>query len=436
MPAPENRLTRWSTVARYVLMHVGTALTVVPAWSVLNRIMIAEMQLSSVLVSFLMTLPYWLSPMQIGMGIFMDGWVRNGKSRAMWVIAGGGLAAAACALSAPAAFLIPDTPGMGLLATAGTFLVWGLGINIASVSYLAQLSDQANGARRSRIVGVMYICMISASIATGIFLSRRLEEYSEAQVNSTFLIIALIAFILVLAGAWRIPQSQVQPAAAAPRRGRDSLRILTRNPVALRYFVYLLIVLISIHAQDVLLEPYGGVVMGMDVSQTSRLISYWGAGFLVSMAVSIQLVQHWGERRVVVMGTWVAVAAFVLICAVGLTRNVPAFTGAVVLLGLGAGFMTQSNLAMMLRLTIPESRAVYIGTWSAANFLGQALIVAPVALGTGIGSLAQNDWMGYAGVFLLEAAGLAAALVLLRTVKVKEFRDRALAISLSEEPAV
>ena len=425
-----NPTPRWWGLGRFVLLHVGTSLTVVPVTSALNRIMIAEMQLASTLVAFLVTLPYWLAPLQIWLGSVMDRQVQAGGQRSGWILLGGILAAGGCALTAPAAFLMLDHPVWGLVATGGTFILWGVGINVASVSYLALLSDQEDREHRNRTIGIMFVCMIGASIATGLFLAQQLQVYSPTQVMISFGLVSLVALVAILVGAWRIesPASQLLPR-RSPRAGLNSFQVLTQNPVALRFFLYLLIILISIHAQDILLEPYGAEVMDMSVSATSRLVSYWGAGFLVTMLVSILLVRRWGERRVAALGTWIATAAFVLICGAGFVQHVPAFAGSVVLLGIGSGFMTQSNLVLMLRMTVPQARAIYIGTWSAANFMGQALIVLPVSLGEAFGALAQSAWLGYAAVFLLEAAGLWVALILLRTLRVEDFRARALQTS-------
>lgn len=425
-----NAASRWWVLGRFVLLHVGTSLTVVPVTSALNRIMIAEMQLSGTLVAFLVTLPYWLAPLQIWLGSVMDRQVQAGGQRTGWIVLGGVLAAGGCALTAPAAFLIPDNRVWGLVATGGTFILWGVGINVASVSYLALLSDQGDREQRNRTIGIMFTCMIGASIATGLFLAQRLQVYSPAQVMTSFGLISLVALVAILVGAWRIEIPVAGPLAEPPARaGLNSFHVLTENPAALRFFIYLLIILISIHAQDILLEPYGAEVMNMSVSDTSRLVSYWGAGFLISMLVSILLVRSWGERRVAAMGTWMATAAFVLICLSGFMQHIPAFAGSVVLLGIGSGFMTQSNLVLMLRMTVPQARAIYIGTWSAANFLGQALIVLPVSLGDALGEWAQNVWLGYATVFLLEAVGLWVALILLRSLRVEDFRARALQTS-------
>lgn len=422
-------------IGQFALMHMGTSLTVVPVTSALNRIMIADMQLNSVLVAFLVTLPYWLSPFQVWFGSMMDQHVAQGGRRTFWIALGGVIIAGSSILIPPAVFLIPRHPLWGFGGSALAFLVWGLAINLTSVGYFALLSDQSDAEQRSRTVSIMFTCMILASIGTGLFLSRSLDPYTERMVIVSFILLAAIALAAVVAGAWRMET-------AAPARGPRitpgrvlaghgaSLRVLMHNRAALRFFLYLLIILIGIHAQDVLLEPYGAEVLGSSVAETSRLVSIWGTGFLLTMLASIPVVRVWGARRVAVMGTWIAAAAFVLIIGAGWHRiaSVHLFMGAVFLLGIGGGFMTHSNLVIMLGMTIPQARALYMGAWSVASFLGQALVVLPIILGEQLKAVTGNVWAGYSAVFALEAQALLLALLLLRSVQADEFAARARAL--------
>ena len=186
-----------------------------------------------------------------------------------------------------------------------------------------------------------------------------------------------------------------------------------------------MLVLICIHTQDVLLEPYGAEILGMEVAATSRLVSVWGAGFMFTMLVGIPLVRRFGERAVSGGGSIMVAAAFFLIGGAGLIGQLYLFMAAVFLLGLGGGLMTQSNLTFMLRMTVPRARALYIGTWSVANFLGQAMIFLPVSLGESISVMSGNSWLGYATVFSLEGAGIIGAMFLLRTIREETFQNEA-----------
>ena len=54
------------------LIHVAVAISLVPFNSTLNRVMIKELALSSLLVAALVSLPYLFSPIQIAIGAFSD----------------------------------------------------------------------------------------------------------------------------------------------------------------------------------------------------------------------------------------------------------------------------------------------------------------------------------------------------------------------------
>ncbi|MDE0672848.1 MAG: BCD family MFS transporter [Caldilineaceae bacterium SB0662_bin_9] len=413
---------------QFTLIHVGTALTVVPVTSVLNRVMIAEMGLSSTLVAFLVTLPYLLSPLQIWFGALMDRQTAVGGRFVTWIRLGGLMAAVGASLMAFTVFLIPESLFTGFAVTVVVFLVWGVGINLSSVAYLALLSARADPQERSRTVGVMFTAMIAASIGTGIFLSSQMEPYSQERLGVLLLVVPAVALVLVLLGALHLEQPSGSPTAdRQPPQAPPGLllRSLKDNPVGLRYFAYLMLVLLCIHTQDVLLEPFGAEVLGMSVSDTSRLVSIWGAGFLITMLAGIPLVRRYGERAVSGAGSCLAAAAFLLISGSGLLGQTYLFMGSVLVLGLGGGLMTQSNLTFMLRMTVPRARALYIGTWSVATFLAQAMIFVPVGLGEFIELLSGSPWLGYAAVFLLEGAGIIGAIFMLRSIRIESFQRKA-----------
>ena len=415
-------------LSQFTLIHVGTALTVVPVTSVLNRVMIAEMGLSSTLVAFLVTLPYLLSPLQIWFGALMDRQTAVGGRFVTWIRLGGLMAAVGASLMAFTVFLISESLFTGFSATVVVFLVWGVGINLSSVAYLALLSARADPQERSRTVGVMFTAMIAASIGTGIFLSSQMEPYSQERLGVLLLVVPAVALVLVLLGALHLEQPSGSPTAdRQPPQAPPGLllRSLKDNPVGLRYFAYLMLVLLCIHTQDVLLEPFGAEVLGMSVSDTSRLVSIWGAGFLITMLAGIPLVRRYGERAVSGAGSCLAAAAFLLISGSGLLGQTYLFMGSVLVLGLGGGLMTQSNLTFMLRMTVPRARALYIGTWSVATFLAQAMIFVPVGLGEFIELLSGSPWLGYAAVFLLEGAGIIGAIFMLRSIRIESFQRKA-----------
>lgn len=420
----------WRKVVQLTMVHVGVSITVVPITSTLNRVMIADLGFSALLVGFLVSLPYLLSPIQVLMGAWSD---RNpiwGFHRTPWMVIGGLMAAFGSYLAPHAAYAMTDNFNMGLLMAIGVFSLWGVGVNIASVSYLSlatELSGEGTG-WRSRAVSVMWTTMILATILTATLLSRYLVDYSPDALYTAFGAIWLASVLLILFGSARL-----EPHASVERRVQhsadnpvESFRVVLANPSAQRFFFYLVLVLISIHAQDLLLEPFGAEVLGMSVSQTSRLTSIWGMGVFITLVGGIPLVRRLGKKPSANIGAIVAALGFGFIVAAGFFGSTSAFTVAVLVLGLGAGLMTVANLSFMMDMVLPEAAGLYMGAWGVANFAGQALgAIVSGALRDIAFYLTQQPMVGYALVFGLEIVGLVLAVVLFRSISVERFREDA-----------
>lgn len=420
----------WKKVIQLAMVHVGVSITVVPVTSTLNRIMIADMHLSALLVGLLIALPYLLSPLQVLVGDWADKRPLWGRHRSPWIVIGGLMASFGSYLTAHAVFLMNENFALGLFAAVGVFILWGMGVNIASVSYLSLVTElgQEDSTWRSRTVSFMWTAMILSTIVTSLSLARMLDPYSESTLYTAFGAVWLVASFLILFGA-----AGIEPAMAADRSVQNTasnpltaLRLLANNPTARRFFFYLLLVLISIHAQDVLLEPFGAEALQMPVAQTSRLTSIWGTGVFVTLTSGLWFVRRYGKKASANIGALVTALAFVAIIVTGLVVNVRFFMSAVFVLGLGGGLMTVSNLSFMLDMTVPQAAGLYIGAWGVANFAGQAL-------GNIISGLLRdlfyqatgNLLIGYIAVFTMEVVGLLIAIWIFRTISVEEFRRNA-----------
>lgn len=417
----------WKKVIQLAMVHVGVSITVVPVTSTLNRIMIADMHLSALLVGVLISLPYLLSPFQVIVGDWADKRPLWGRHRSPWMVIGGLMASFGSYMTSHTIFWMQDNFLLGLLAAFVIFAIWGIGVNVASVSYLSLVSETGEGNTnwRSRAVSFMWTAMILSTIATSIGLSRMLETYNKETLYTAFGVIWLIASLLILFGASNIegaadPNRVVHNAANNPL---TAFRLLLTNQSARRFFFYLLLVLISIHAQDVLLEPFGAEALQMPVAQTSRLTSIWGMGVFITLVGGLWLVRRLGKKRSANVGALVTAVAFTAIIFTGLAADVRSFTLAVFVLGLGGGLMTVSNLSFMLDMTIPQAAGLYIGAWGVANFAGQALgNIISGFLRDLFYSLTGNVLVGYSAVFGMEVVGLLIAIWLFRTISVEEFR--------------
>lgn len=419
----------WRRIAQLSLVHVGVSITVVPVTSTLNRVMIADLGMSALLVALLVALPYLLSPLQVPLGAWADRNPIGDRYRAPWILGGGLVAAVGSYFTAHSAYWMEANFWSGLAGAILAFALWGIGVNAASVSYLSLVTDLADENGRSRAVSVMWTAMILSTIATSQALSRMLDPYSPEALYTAFGAVWLASTLFVLLGVYGLEpsaSSRTTPVRHSADSPVQAMRLLALNPVARRFFIYLVLVLVSIHAQDVLLEPFGAEILQMSVSATSRLTSIWGTGVFITLLGSLPLVRRIGKKRSANLGAIVAAVAFGLISLSGWLGQSSLFIGSVFLLGLGGGLMTVSNLSFMLDMTLPQAAGLYVGAWGVANFAGQAI-------GNVISGLLRDFFLwltgaplaGYVAVFSMEIIGLLLAVWVFRSIEVADFRRQA-----------
>ncbi len=421
------------------LIHVAVAMTLVPINSTLNRVMIKEMALSATLVAVLASLPYIFSPLQMVIGSYSDRHPWLGYRRTGYIALGLLMCVAGVSLAPLAVFLMPQHSWLGLMASVVAFGVWGVGMNVASVSYMSVASEISDEKGRSRTISIMWFVMITGIILTAATLGRMLEQYTPAKLESAFLTVALLALALGSVGLIGL-EPRFTAAADQPAPARKSWRELGTavlgNPQARHFFIYLVLLLAAILGQDVLLEPYAGEAFGMPVSATTRITSIWGTCFLVALLAAGFLERRMGKRGVAALGAWGAILGLAAIAASGPLALKEVFYSGVVVLGVGTGFSTVANLSLMLDMTTAHV-GLFIGAWGMAEAMARGLgALLSGSLRDVLGALTHNTVLGYGVVFAVQAVMMATTLFMLRRINVSEFQQEARPLDVMERAAL
>jgi len=421
------------------LIHVAVAMTLVPINSTLNRVMIKELAISATLVAILASLPYLFSPIQVAIGGFSDRHPLLGRRRTPYIVIGLALCFIGLLLSPQAAYLLPlnfwGGVGLGLLA----FGAWGMGYNFATVSYLSLASELSGERDRGRTIAVMWFMMITSIIVTAIALSQMVDPYTAEALVRAFWIVALAALALGLLGLVGL-EPRLSPSFVSSSNEEYSwgrlIRFLLNNRQAKLFFFYLAILLAAILGQDILLEPFGAEAFGMSVRATTRITSVWGACVLTALVVAGALERRMDKRSVARAGAWGTLAGFLLIALSGLLASQSVFYTGVILLGVGTGLATVSNLSLMLDMTTPEMIGLFMGAWGMSNAVSRLVgTVLGGAVRDLVIQISRVPLTGYLVVFILEALMVAASLVLLPRIDVGAFRRQAEVPSLIERVA-
>lgn len=387
--------------------------------STLNRVMIADIGFSALWVGLFFALPDLVAPVRVWLGYRSDGYPIANKRREPYILLGALVVGLSMVLTTWLATSAQISNVLLLLAIAFMFIVYGIGRNLEHNSWQALLSDRFQGQARSRAITGYEVATVFGLIAGAGIIGQLLGTYNAAQLMMVAIGLATVAFVLALvAVVGQEPQTaEIRESAAIARDTsfRQTLReIVLADPQVRLFFVLVMFVFIGTLAQDVFLEPYGALVLGMDVGQTTQLTVFWGLGLMVAMLVSGWVLIRWlGHMTVLRIGLIISMVVFAGIIFSGAGGNVGLFRILVLVMGLGTGMAGAGMLTMVINFTSLLRAGLLLGVWGVANQLGRA---AGSLMGGGVVASVQgitgNAFTAYAAVFAIEIGMLLVALLL------------------------
>lgn len=403
---------------------IGLGLTSVLVGGTLNRVMVVELGLPVALVGFFFAVPLLVSPLRVWLGYRSDAHPIFGLRRVPYIIsgtllAGTGVIFAAWLVLRGGAFPLPV-----LVAIVLGFLLYGFGKNLASNSFEALQADMFEGEQRPRAVTSLRVAMFVGIIGGAIALGRLLEPFSANKLLTIAFGVAAAWFVLATLAGWAQEKrgAAVETAVAEARQipfMHTFRRYVWEDPQVRRFFFVLLLSIVGTLAQDVLLEPYGGLVLGMSVSQTTRLTAIWGVGTVLSMmAAGVWLIKKYGYRFVLNVGLVWCMLTFAGLILSGLAGSAVLFMTLIFLLGVGTGLANAGTLTGAIEFTSRAHAGILMGVWGVAVQIGQAIgsLLGGGVVGVMLRLTNNNALIGYGTVFAIESLLLLAALVLFRQV--------------------
>jgi len=423
----------WLGIVRLGLVQTALGAIVVLTTSTLNRVMVVELALPAVLPGALVAMHYAVQMLRPRFGYGSD----LGRRRTPWIIGGmavlclGGVGAA----SATALMATNLVAGIGLAVTA--FLLIGVGVGASGTALLVLLAKRVDPDRRAAAATIVWVMMIAGFVATAGIAGHFLDPFSPGRVVAVAAGVAVAAFALTLIAVRGIEGSQAS-AAPTPNPGRATfaaaLREVWNEPEARRFAVFVFVSMLAYSAQDLILEPFAGIVFGLSVGESTQLSGLQNGGVLAGMIMLAVLATRFRGRRLGSLRYWTiagcigsAVALFALAVSGFVGPGWPLET-TVFLLGLANGAFAAAAIASMMALVGAgrESReGVRMGIWGAAQAIAFGLggLVGTAAVDVASHVLASPEG-GYAVVLAGEAVLFLAAAVLAGGVGMKAAENR------------
>ena len=418
----------WFGIFRLGLVQTGLGAIVVLTTSTLNRVMVVELAMPAMLPGALIAIHYALQVFRPAWGHGSD----KGARRTPWIVGGIAVLAAGGFLAAVATAWMATQPALGIVLAVAAFMLIGGGVGAAGTSLLVLLAKRTDEKRRAAAATIVWVMMIAGFIVTTGVAGYLLDPFSPQRLVMVSGGVSVIAMLLTLIGVWGVEgRASAKPSVAVQKSSfrdavaqsslRDALGEVWREPQARRFAIFVFVSMLAYSAQDLILEPFAGVVFGFSPGETTKLSGLQHGGTLLGMALvpliglivprSRGHLQNW-----TIAGCAASALALAALAAASLVGPAWPLRETVFALGVCNGAYAVAAIGSMMALVSKggeQREGVRMGLWGAAQ---------AIAFGTGgfLGTLASDaarsvltsPVLSYAVVFGAEALMFVVAAVM------------------------
>jgi MFS transporter, BCD family, chlorophyll transporter len=372
---------------RLSLFQISVGMATVMLLGTLNRVMIVELNVPATIVALMIAIPVLAAPFRALLGFRSDnhrsaiGWKRVPYLwfGTLWQF--GGLAIMPMGLLVLAGDTALDPGFFDWVGAALAFLLTGIGMHMTQTAGLALAADRATDEARPKVVALLYVMFLFGMVLSAVIVGTLLRDYSALRLVQVVQGTAVVTIVLNLVALWK--QEKMAPMTKAEREApkpafRDAWRDFASGGDAGRLLFVVFIGTMAFNMQDVLLEPYGGEIMGLSVSATTLLTAMWAVGALVGFGLAARwLSAGINPLRMGARGILAGVVAFTcVIFAAPLGSNMMFYSGAI-LIGFGNGLFSVALLtaAMTMPVSGKAGRGLALGAWGAAQATGAGVSI-------------------------------------------------------------
>ncbi len=401
----------WFQIVRLGFVQLALGAIVVLTTSTLNRIMVVELALPALLPGLLVGLHYGIQLTRPHWGFYSDA----GGHRTRWIIGGMVALASGAFIGALALPVFPQSFSLGLIISILAYTLIGLGVGASGTSMLALLATTTQADRRAAAATITWLMMIFGIAATAGIVGQLIDPYTPAHLIRIVGCVCAIATAVTALAVWGIERKLVARREPDPTPFMEGLREVWSERKARNFTIFVFLSMTAYFMQELILEPYAGLVFGFTPGQSTSLSGAQNGGvFLGMLTVGIMATGlKIGALRVWVMTGCVGSAgALGIIAMLGPIGPEAPLMPAVVLLGFFNGMFAVAAIGSMMALAADGAErreGTRMGLWGAAQAIAAGFGGLLGAACVDVLRVTLPDAQAFGTVFLAEAALFIAA---------------------------
>jgi BCD family chlorophyll transporter-like MFS transporter len=243
---------------------------------------------------------------------------------------------------------------------------------------------------------MLLVGMVGGALVLGALLA----DYSPKRLVQVIQGVALFTFLVNVVALWK--QEARDPSRTAFSAQRpvfgDAWREFTRGGRSSRLLGTVGLGTAAFSMQDILLEPYGGEILGLTVGATTMLTALLAGGSLAGFALAARRLTYGADAyRLSGLGAVVGIAGFAAITLAGPLETPLIFRAGTALIGFGGGLFAVGTLTAAMALARDGQSGLALGAWGAVQATAAGIAIALGGLiRDGVGALAQSGALGVA----------------------------------------
>ncbi len=415
----------WLAIVRIGLVQASIGALVMLATTVLNRVMVVELGLLAAIPAGLVA---WHYAVQLGRPLWGHA-SDKGNNRTKWIIGGVTVLAAGGLLATQATILMASSFWLGFALALLAYSLIGAGVGAGGTSALALLASGVAPQRRAAAAAVTWIMMVAGIVTSAITVGGLIEPFSFERLMLVAGGLALAMVTLTVLATFRLERQAGRFGHAATDEAapdfRAALAEIWHEPAARRFTIFIFVSMIAFSMQDLILEPFAGLIFGMTPGDSTRLGGQHQAGILLGMIVTGIGGSAFSGKRPDGLRIWVVGGCLMSAAALG-ALGLAAMAGPgwplginVFVLGLGNGVFAVAAIGAMMGLAGAGAKTregVRMGVWGASQAIAFGLGGLTGAVGVDIARrVLGDDGAAFQLVFSIEAAAfLLAAFLAIR----------------------
>ncbi len=413
-----------SRLLRLSLFQVSVGMALVMLVGTLNRVLIVELKVPAYLVSMMISIPLIFAPFRALIGFKSDthrsalGWKRVPYIWMGTLVQFGGFA------MMPFGLLVLSGAGqasnapqwIGQLGAGIAFLFVGAGLHTTQTVGLALANDLVPPESQPKVVGLMYVMLLVGMICSSIIFGTLLSDFSPGRLIQVIQGAAMVTIILNVIALWKQEARRPAHLYPEPPKGKtfkESWNVFLEGNYATRRLIAVGIGTMAFSMADVLLEPYGGEILKLSVSQTTSLTAALAVGGLVGFGWASHILSKGADPfKMASIGALVGIPAYLAVILSGQLGEPLLFALGTLFVGFGAGLFGHGTLTATMNLAPEGQSGLALGAWGAvqASAAGIAIAIGGI-LRDVVASRTNSSMFGYCSVYIVEISMLIMTIV-------------------------